>query len=222
MAIPIKINCDCGQHYAFDVEPIGGRMPSAVACPGCGIDGTMAANHAITQAVAALPQPVAVVVEQPRLRMATAPSAPVSLRTPAPASPSVGETEAGPAEQSIDFTKAVNEAKAKVFWGDTKQQAIIPLIGAGMDYKEASRIIDGMMKDRAATIRVNGIWKIIAGCGLIAVPIIALLIFLAIHFIPIKIFAMTVMVGLYGVYMVIKGTFMMIAPKAEAGDVASH
>jgi hypothetical protein len=45
--IPIKIQCGCGQKYVFDVEPVGGCMAYAVACPVCGADGTAAANVAI-------------------------------------------------------------------------------------------------------------------------------------------------------------------------------
>src|SRR5678815_1843962 len=49
--IPIKIQCGCGQRYAFDVEPVGGRMPGPVSCPVCGADGTSAANMALAQAL---------------------------------------------------------------------------------------------------------------------------------------------------------------------------
>ena len=47
--IPIKIQCGCGQKYGFDVEPVQGRLPSPVACPSCGADGTTAANEIIAQ-----------------------------------------------------------------------------------------------------------------------------------------------------------------------------
>jgi hypothetical protein len=50
--IPIKIQCGCGQKYAFDVEPVNGQMGYAVACPVCGIDGTSAANQMLSQTVA--------------------------------------------------------------------------------------------------------------------------------------------------------------------------
>ncbi len=50
--MPVKINCGCGQHYAFDVEPVAGRMPANVACPTCGADGTDAANTSIAQTLA--------------------------------------------------------------------------------------------------------------------------------------------------------------------------
>lgn len=45
--IPVKIQCGCGQRYAFDIEPFCGRMPSSVTCPVCGADGTGAANEVI-------------------------------------------------------------------------------------------------------------------------------------------------------------------------------
>lgn len=45
--MPIKIECGCGQRYAFDVEPVCGRMPGRVICPVCGVDGTRAANDMI-------------------------------------------------------------------------------------------------------------------------------------------------------------------------------
>lgn len=45
----LKVLCDCGQKYAFDVEPIAGQMPFFVNCPGCGMDGTSHANALLAQ-----------------------------------------------------------------------------------------------------------------------------------------------------------------------------
>ena len=45
--MPIKIQCGCGQRYAFDIEPFCGHMPCPVNCPICGADGTHAANEVI-------------------------------------------------------------------------------------------------------------------------------------------------------------------------------
>lgn len=56
--IPIKIQCSCGQKYAFDVEPINGRMPQVVNCPVCGADGTAAANEIIARQLSAQTAPV--------------------------------------------------------------------------------------------------------------------------------------------------------------------
>jgi len=50
--IPIKIQCVCGQKYAFEVAAVNGRMPRQVNCPSCGADGTDAANEIIAQTLA--------------------------------------------------------------------------------------------------------------------------------------------------------------------------
>jgi hypothetical protein len=52
------------------------------------------------------------------------------------------------------------------------------------------------------------------------VPVVAFFYFLHIGVFPIKLFAMTVAVGLYGAWRFLKGMFMVLAPKSEAGDVA--
>jgi hypothetical protein len=57
--IPVKIQCGCGQKYAFEVEPTNGRMATTVACPVCGLDGTAAANQVIAESLPAHPPPVA-------------------------------------------------------------------------------------------------------------------------------------------------------------------
>lgn len=49
--ISVKIECGCGQRYAFDVEPLNGRTPGAVNCPKCGMDGTDAANQVIAESM---------------------------------------------------------------------------------------------------------------------------------------------------------------------------
>lgn len=56
--IPIKIQCACGQRYAFDAEPVNGCLASPIACPACGTDGTEAANGIIAQTLGAVPPPL--------------------------------------------------------------------------------------------------------------------------------------------------------------------
>ena len=50
--MPVKIQCGCGQKYAFDIEPVCGRMPGKIACPVCGLDGTRVANEIIAYQLA--------------------------------------------------------------------------------------------------------------------------------------------------------------------------
>jgi uncharacterized membrane protein (Fun14 family) len=88
--IPIKIQCGCGQKYAFDVEPVNGRMASAVACPVCGADGTAAADMAIVQALAA--QSVSVPTPGTRLRTATPTATPPHIYERSPSATPRGST----------------------------------------------------------------------------------------------------------------------------------
>jgi len=56
--INVKIECPCGQHYEFEVEPVNGRMASMVACPVCGTDGTETANTIIAGKLSSVRPPV--------------------------------------------------------------------------------------------------------------------------------------------------------------------
>ncbi len=56
--IPVKIYCDCGQKYAFEVQPANGLMPVPVACPVCGRDGTDDANRFLIKMLKDKTQPL--------------------------------------------------------------------------------------------------------------------------------------------------------------------
>ena len=65
--LTIKIECECGTRYKFDVEPVDGRMPVEVACPHCGLDGTGEANRLIEIELARLSgAPVPPKIELPK------------------------------------------------------------------------------------------------------------------------------------------------------------
>jgi hypothetical protein len=98
----MKIVCDCGQKYAFDVEPVNGRMPATVNCPACGGDGTHAANDILSQIFPDQPPPIPVAIAvEPAAALAPPPpfaaAAPVGgLRinraAPAPMTATAGES----------------------------------------------------------------------------------------------------------------------------------
>ncbi len=226
--IPIKIECGCGQRYAFDVEPVSGQMPSAVACPVCGADGTAAANAALAQNAPA----------QPRIAVANRPAVRVASRTPSepppvPQSPAqvVARRRTTLLPGQVDHAQAQVEARAKISWGDSPKQVIGYLMMQGFGREEASELVQEMFRERVATIRANGIKKLIFGAVLGPIrailrdgrgPIVALVIFLSIGILPMKIFAFTIMAGLWGVWQIIKGLFMVLTPKSEPGDVAEQ
>src|SRR6267142_1863603 len=68
----LKIQCGCGTKYAFDVEPVNGRMPTPVGCPSCGTDGTYTANKLLAKMI------------QPAPATATATAAGTALRVSRP------------------------------------------------------------------------------------------------------------------------------------------
>jgi hypothetical protein len=218
--LAIKIQCGCGQKYAFDVEPVSGRMGYAVACPICGADGTAAANAAIAQSL-----PVEAAAASPplsvnRLAPAAAPAPAVSQLNSAPASAAGRSAVLLPGQ--VDRITAEREARAKIFWGDSTDEVLKFLMRNGFSAAEASAQVNEMFLERAATIRKNGFWKIIYGSLLASVPVCSWFIFAHIGILPMKIFALLIMVGLYGAYQAVKGTIMVISPKSEPGDVASQ
>ncbi|MBA4150115.1 MAG: hypothetical protein H0X66_18560 [Verrucomicrobia bacterium] len=205
--IPIKIECGCGQPYAFEIEPFEGRMPHAIACPTCGMDGTVVANEIFAQKLPA-PVPVALPVGGVRLRAA------VPVKSSAPSAQSVSNII------QKERSQVDHEARARIFWGDEPDAVIKFIMTHGVGYEEASKVVGGFARERAAITRVSGIKKIVIGSLLVAIPVVAFFIFASIGFFPIKIFGVTVAIGLFGGYLLLTGTMMLVAPKIESGDVA--
>ena len=85
----VKVFCQCGSKYKFDVEPVNERMPWPVSCPTCGADGTAAANQIIAQTLAAnTPAPLSMSAPPPPAPAYTLAPAPVAApvaAAPAPA-----------------------------------------------------------------------------------------------------------------------------------------
>ncbi|HTV61306.1 MAG TPA: hypothetical protein VMH30_01920 [Verrucomicrobiae bacterium] len=204
--MPIKIECGCGQHYAFDVEPANGRMPSPVACPACGADGTSIANEIIAGWLA---QPVIAAAASPTTLRVTVSSGPVT--------PAAVRRNVLPGQ--VSRTQAETEAKAKALWGDSQEEVTKYLMMQGFSFQEASEVAQAAFKERAAAVRADGIHKIFKGLGLMCVPVAALILFLSIRVVPIKLMAIAVAVGLWGVWLAISGLLMALAPKSEKGDI---
>ncbi len=85
----LKVLCDCGQKFKFDVEPVNGRMPFTVNCPACNEDATAKANSSLSENLLAAPVAIEMVPS-----LAPPPLAPPSsglrihrTEAPAPAMP---------------------------------------------------------------------------------------------------------------------------------------
>ncbi len=97
----LKVLCDCGQKFKFDVEPVDGKMPFTLNCPACNEDATAAANALIAEQITSAPPatvaeispppPIAPVASGLRINRsapeaATAPPAVTATFTPPPIS----------------------------------------------------------------------------------------------------------------------------------------
>ena len=120
----------------------------------------------------------------------------------------------------VDRNQAEIEARAKMSWGDPPQEVVKYLMIQGFSYEEAAPLVDSMYQERMSTIRRTGITKIVIGLALVSVPVFAWIFFASIGVISWKLFALAVMVGVWGGWMLLKGIFMIVSPRSESGDVA--
>jgi hypothetical protein len=238
--IAVKIQCNCGQKYAFDVEPIGNSLPAPVACPVCGADGTGMANQFIAQRLTMPASPALPVNAAAAVRVAApaqAVAAAVRVAAPAQNGPPSGPPTAPPTVAPVraasyspptprlpgqDPERAKGEARSKILWGDDPKQVIMFLRGNGYSPQEATEIVNEFVAERVKTVRAEGLAKVIRGGALMFVPVFALIGFLKYRFFPVQVLGVAMMIGCYGFYLLIKGLFMMIAPKSEGGDVADQ
>jgi len=73
-----------------------------------------------------------------------------------------------------------------------------------------------------ATVRATGMKKIFYGSGLVALPVATSIVFLRIGIINLWIWATTIIIGLSGVWMVLNGILMVVAPKSQPGDASDN
>jgi hypothetical protein len=251
--VPIKIQCDdCGQRYAFDVDPVNGRMPSAIACPTCGADGTTAANESIARLLPPIApgSPIRMISPANPGPIQTTPMAPaapsIQGHSPPPIAPIRAAPQAQPATVApaiqlssrpaapttapkvdprlglVDRTQAEHEARAKAMWGDSQDQVTGYLLLQGFSHPEAMEFATKLFKERTAAVRANGIRKFFTGFGLMWVPVIAFIVFRSIGYMPLKLMGACILVGVYGAYLGLNGILMAVAPKSEKGDVADQ
>ena len=212
-------------------------MPGSVACPVCGVDGTSAANEVLARAVATQAPAIRAISPSPiqvqstpvvaRHNPAIAPSGSPAIPAVKTASRPVNSN--GPSQPPVsrfpgqlDRPQAEHEARAKILWGDAPEEVVKFLRLQGFAMEEASAFVKTLFDERAATIRSNGLRKTFLGIGLMCVPIVAFFGFKAAGVFPLKLFGLTVAVGCYGIWNVIKGLIMFLSPRSEAGDVSEQ
>lgn len=185
-------------------------MPQSIACPVCGMDGTEAANDYIQ-----LSPPVA----PPRARVRVHPQK--TAEVPAAAAQTGSFRRASNQRLGkVDTEQVKAEARAKLLWGDKKEEVLKLLMMNQFDAGEASDLLQEWMRERAATIRQRGTRRALIGVGLILIPLVTYLVMASIGLIFIKLLGATCVAGVYGAWLLLDGLVMVLSPKSERGDIA--
>jgi hypothetical protein len=212
----IKLECECGQRFAFEVEPVNSRMPAPVECPACGADRTPAANAVITGS--ADPSIPAVRAREAEVQISIAPHPPAPVKVAISAPP--GHQRASrPVPGQTGRAQAKAEARAKISWGDPPNKVLVYLRSQGYGKEESSALLQELINERIATVRGKGITKIISGSSLICVFLVVFFIFRSGGVTSPMFLGLTCVLGLYGIWLFANGLLMLMAPKTLPGDV---
>ncbi len=121
----------------------------------------------------------------------------------------------------IDRNQVEIEARAKTLWGDPREEVVKYLMMQGINAVEATEIAAGLFAERTTIIRGAGVKKILISLPLMAFPFVSWIVCaIAFHMVPLKIWALTVAAGIYGLYCLLKGLIMFLSPGSEPGDVS--
>jgi hypothetical protein len=121
----------------------------------------------------------------------------------------------------IDRHQVECEARAKALWGDPREEVLKYLMIQGIDATDATEMVDEMFAERAAIVRGAAIKKIFLGLPMMALPVVSWIYFaIQYKFIPLKLWSLTLMVGIFGIYWFLKGMIMFFSPGSEPGDVS--
>jgi hypothetical protein len=153
-------------------------------------------------------------------------AAPVAAATAAVAAEASAHSAApAPTERKrlpgqLDPSRAAGEARAKIMWGDDPAEITKYLMAQGFSAEEAKATMAPMLADRAAMVRKAGVSRMFVGTGMMLLPVVTTVLCLMIGYIPIKLLAITVAIGIWGGWKFLSGLIMFLSPKSEKGDVA--
>ena len=122
----------------------------------------------------------------------------------------------------ISRDQVETEARAKILWGEEPITVLAYLRSNGLTQDEAVELMEAFQAERRATVRGNAVKKIAIGGTLILVPIGAYFVLMTGPIMLIKSFALTVAVGLAGLWMLADGILKLVSPDSQKGDLADQ
>lgn len=109
------------------------------------------------------------------------------------------------------------EARARVTWGESSDQIRSFLAENGVSDEEAETCLASLFGERRVQIREDAVRSIGHGGLKLLTPVIAYVTFHSIGFFIPRVFGAAVLVGMWGLYQIIKGVLALIFPHVEAG-----
>jgi len=122
--------------------------------------------------------------------------------------------------------RAETEARARIFWGEARDEVVKHLVNNGVEREEAGGIVEAFVHERADTIRKMGLKKLLIGLPCVLVPVTPWLVMsVLMHRLfmpPIIILCLPGSITIYGAYSLIKGAQLYLMPDSELGDIAER
>ena len=115
----------------------------------------------------------------------------------------------------------VIDARAKIIWGESPAKVLAFLQSKSVGDKDAFELIEELMKERAASIRAEGLKKTWIGVLLVLAPVVY---YYATRFLghwSLEFFAALIVLGAVGLAKITKGLSMVLRPRAVTGDLAN-
>jgi hypothetical protein len=115
----------------------------------------------------------------------------------------------------------VIDARAKIIWGESPEKVLTFLQSKGVGDKEAFGLIEELQKERAASIRADGIKKTWVGVLFVLAPVAYYFASMYIGYWSLKFFAALIVLGAVGLAKITNGLSMVLRPRAVTGDLAN-
>jgi hypothetical protein len=115
----------------------------------------------------------------------------------------------------------VVEARAKIIWGESTQKVLTYLQSKSVGDKEASVLLEDLMKERAASIRTDGVKKVWIGVLFVLAPVAYYLVSKFVGFWSLKLFSGLIVLGIVGIAKLSSGLSMILKPRAVKGDLSN-
>src|SRR5437868_6150716 len=115
----------------------------------------------------------------------------------------------------------VVDARAKITWGESPEKVLAFLQSKSIGDKDAFELIEELHKERAASIRADGIRKTWIGVLFVLAPVAYYFASMFIGYWSMKFFAALIVLGAVGLAKITSGLSMVLRPRAITGDLAN-